>query len=66
MSKYFIKFVWNSSGESSFLLEEQHKDKAESRAETIKKNIINKLKELGSEGSYSDVNYRIEKVDAEL
>lgn len=66
MNKYFVKFWWESSGESTVLMEEQYKDKAEGRAEQIKKEIISKLKELGSPGNYSDVNYRIEKVDVEI
>lgn len=62
MAKYFIKLWWESSGKNTVLLEEQYRNQAEKRAEQLKKDILEKLKELGSEGDYSDVGYSIEEI----
>lgn len=63
MKKYFIELWWESSGKRNVLIEEEYDNKAQQRGEVIKKQIIQKLKEVGSEGNCSDVNFSIKKVD---
>jgi hypothetical protein len=64
--KYFVKMWWETSGKTTYLIEENYKSNAERKAESMRKELVSKLKELGRDGTYSDVHFTVEQIDSEL